>query len=712
MLDNLDQTNPSPSCFRRRKCASSNNRRCIQREFLKEKLRVKERYLHPIFFRNDNDGVGAISNGRMMIHWIVPDGLALRMYLPLIVYLAELQENYDSKRNTHVSQDNNNNNNSDNDNNDNCFCSCRWVILESVSEYMNYRSISSTKVVTSSHLSDKVEHLPPETAGPHERTKIQKLIQRHRSVTVFCDLSVREGMTKQTGCSYDEYTNNTYNNYKDETEDEWDLMRYDDMTMIDRSQNALLRGSRLLKQYYYQNNNHNPSSSASYYILTGDPNYIKRFPEEDGIQAILMKNLLEILFKGCIDHHFDYAQKLATRCEEEFHRRNDPIKTVKDHPSLVSDPGMEEYWTEGMIQEGLFNKTLVKGRLTVTKENIKEAIVLSSGTGGDSSSSYFINHIKGYFNRALHEDIVIIKTLPRNDWTSPVGRRRLIHFQSNDNDQTNINETPESDISPPIPSGRVVAIANTSRRQFVATMVDVPMNDESACLVVPMDVRIPKIRIKTNGWRRFVGQRLWVQILQWDIGSNYPSGRCLEILGPIANLETEIKCLLKENNINLDPFSAAAQACLPLEGDNWQIPPEEILQRKDLRSLCIFSVDPIGCQDIDDTFHARVLPNGDVEIGVHIADVTYFVQHDSPLDKEAQIRATTFYLVDRRFDMLPSILSGNLCSLHGDKDRLAVSTIWIFSRDFKEVKGFWYGRTVIRNYQAMTCKDKTVNTLK
>lgn len=97
-----------------------------------------------------------------------------------------------------------------------------------------------------------------------------------------------------------------------------------------------------------------------------------------------------------------------------------------------------------------------------------------------------------------------------------------------------------------------------------------------------------------------------------------------------------------------------------------------------------------------------VLPNGDVEVGVHIADVTYFVSHNSPLDREAQQRGTTFYLVDRRFDMLPSLLSSDLCSLHGDVDRLAVSVIWTMSRNLETVKSVWYGRTVIHNCQAMT----------
>jgi len=638
---------------------------------------VRERYWHPIVSSRGRTSTSDGTDGEA-IDWIIPDGLAWRMYLPLIIYLVEREERHCKQFDPSGSALRTKRRN----------LGCKWVLLESVADWMDYRNVSST-------ITADLVHLRPEMASPHERSRIQRLIQRHDdSVEVFCDLSVREGIGSDN----------------DEDEDEWDLMQYDDMCMIDRSQNALFRAGRLLQHYRANATN---STSSRFFILSGDGDFVQRFPEEDGIRTLLMEDLLEQWYNENHredttldaeekDHWMDeetlvQAKILALQCREDYNRRNDPTRDSKSLGS-VSDTGTEEHWTEERIQEGLRNKTLVKGRLTVTKENIKEGVVLSSG---GESSSLFINQTKGYFNRAFHHDVVVAQILPKEEWTSPLGRRRLIHIQS-DEDDSDLNKASSND-SPPVPSGRVVAIANQSRRQYVATLVDTPMNDESACLVVPMDVRVPKIRIKTNGWRRFLGQRLWVQVDDWEVGSNYPSGRCVEILGPIANLETEITCLLKENQIYLEPFSAAAQACLPIEGHDWKVPSHEISRRRDLRSTRrIFSVDPIGCQDIDDTFHAHLLPNGDVEVGVHIADVTHFLPHDSPLDKEARKRATTFYLIDRRFDMLPSVLSSDLCSLHGNVDRLAVSTIWIMSRDFKTVKDFWYGRTVIRNYQAMT----------
>jgi len=204
---------------------------------------------------------------------------------------------------------------------------------------------------------------------------------------------------------------------------------------------------------------------------------------------------------------------------------------------------------------------------------------------------------------------------------------------------------------------------------------------------------------------RIAKKRLLVEVDGWDVGSGFPSGHISRIIGPVGELESEIACLLIEHAIYLPPFSANALACLPeiSSGTEWQIPADEIAERRDLRkSRRIFSVDPPGCQDIDDTMSACVLPNGDVEVSVHIADVTYFVPNKTRLDLEARSRGTTFYLVDRRFDMLPSILSSDLCSLHDNVDRLAVSVIWTLSPDLEEVKSCWYGRTVIHNCAAMT----------
>ena len=124
--------------------------------------------------------------------------------------------------------------------------------------------------------------------------------------------------------------------------------------------------------------------------------------------------------------------------------------------------------------------------------------------------------------------------------------------------------------------------------------------------------------------------------------------------------------------------------------------------REDLRHLPICSVDPPGCQDIDDALHARLLGPDQVECGIHIADVTHFVKPNSELDLEAQQRCTTVYLVDRRTDMLPKLLTENLCSLRQNVDRLAFSVLFSYHLKDNTLSNVSFHKTVIRSRSSLT----------
>jgi VacB/RNase II family 3'-5' exoribonuclease len=557
------------------------------------------------------------SNVRRDIPCMVPDGLVWRKYLKLLVLLTEC-----------------------------CEDNIRLVLLESAVEHMDYRN-SSPMILQEDGTQSK------ESAAVQERSRLKKMVEGKR-ICAFCDLSLRER----------EY-------------DEWDLLRYVDMSTEERCKNALLRAGRLLES---------SSSHGVYLVFDDDFVHEMKSNSDEVVHILSVEELLALLVKqelvGTIRSH--ELLELKKRCEIDYHRRN--RRVVDDDGSASS-----AYLSEEAIEQGLRDGSLFRGRLEVTKQNAREGYVSTP------KERYFLSQEAFHFNRAIHHDSVIIRPLPESQWECPVGRLRLVHHR--DDEEGDVAEAS----GPLVPTARVVAIADTSRRIYVATLVDSPSADEKAVFVVPMDTRIPRVRIRTSGWQRFVNQRLLVEIDGWDVDSNYPSGHCVQVLGAIGDLETEITSLLYEHEIHLEPFSVAAMACLPTQGKNWIVTAEEVGRRRDLRTnRRIFSVDPPGCQDIDDTMHAEVLPNGDIEVGVHIADVTHFVAHNSALDLEAQVRGTTFYLVDRRFDMLPTLLSGDLCSLHGGMDRLAVSVIWTMSPDFKTVKSVWYGRTVIHNCQAMT----------
>lgn len=127
-------------------------------------------------------------------------------------------------------------------------------------------------------------------------------------------------------------------------------------------------------------------------------------------------------------------------------------------------------------------------------------------------------------------------------------------------------------------------------------------------------------------------------------------------------------------------------------------------KRVDLRHLAICSVDPPGCTDIDDALHCRRLENGLLEVGVHIADVSHFIRPGNAMDKEAASRATTVYLVDKRIDMVPELLSSNLCSLRGNVERFAFSCIWELDDD-ANILNVRFHKSVIESKKAMTYEE-------
>lgn len=134
------------------------------------------------------------------------------------------------------------------------------------------------------------------------------------------------------------------------------------------------------------------------------------------------------------------------------------------------------------------------------------------------------------------------------------------------------------------------------------------------------------------------------------------------------------------------------------------IPAEEIRTRRDFREITTFTIDPKDAKDFDDALSLRKLKNGNYEVGVHIADVSFYVTPDSVLDKEAYSRATSVYLVDRTIPMLPEHLSNGLCSLRPDEEKLCFSAVFELN-DKAEVVKQWFGRTVIKSNRRFTYEE-------
>jgi exosome complex exonuclease DIS3/RRP44 len=225
------------------------------------------------------------------------------------------------------------------------------------------------------------------------------------------------------------------------------------------------------------------------------------------------------------------------------------------------------------------------------------------------------------------------------------------------------------------------ASSSSSSSSAITTNNEEPeaMAQSASYLFVPVDKKVPRVGIESRDITKLDGFRFLVSVDSWPRHSMFPLGHFVEIIGPDGDKEVETKVLLHEFDVPHAAFTAEVMSCLPPAG--WAITEEVVAQRTDLRHIPVVSIDPPGCKDIDDALHCIRLPNGRLEAGVHIADVTHFVHPDSALDKEAAHRATSTYLVERRLDMLPGLLTTELCSLRSNEDHLAFSVIWEFDDD-------------------------------
>lgn len=360
--------------------------------------------------------------------------------------------------------------------------SFQWILLESAAELMDWRNSSpSIQTENGVHVS--------ESSALQERNKIRKLLTDYPEIVrPLCDLSIRE-----------------------EECDEWDLLDYPGMSVTDRCRHALLRAGRWL------------GSSSQVIVLSIDDSFDEG---EGGMRVLNMDEFLMLFGERYPDSDMYHLLALKRSCEESYQQRNSPPKETDN-----------EIMTEEQVKEGLRSGSLLRGRLEVTKANPKEAYVTVGNV------RYFVDLNGSDAPRALHHDVVIIQPLPESKWGRPVGRRRLVHYHAEE-EEGNIPEE-ERNIQGAegmvVPSASIVSVLSTSRRAFVATMVDEPVSDERAMLVVPMDIRIPKIRIQSRGWPAYINQRLLIEVDRWELTSNYPSGHCVKVLGPTGDLETEVR---------------------------------------------------------------------------------------------------------------------------------------------------------------------------
>jgi ribonuclease R len=247
--------------------------------------------------------------------------------------------------------------------------------------------------------------------------------------------------------------------------------------------------------------------------------------------------------------------------------------------------------------------------------------------------------------------------------------------------------------------GEIKKVIQRKRTEFIGHL---QMNKGFAFFVAEMDKPIPDIFIpleNINGAND--NDRVVVRLLQWESDGKRPMGEVVTVLDPENSNDAAMKEILLDAGFPLEFPEEALEVAARIPD---VIPGDEIRRRKDVRDIFTITIDPVDAKDFDDAISFRKLKNGYFEIGIHIADVSHYVEPDNALDKEAYHRSTSVYLPDRVNPMLPEHISNVLCSLRPKEDKLTFSAIFQINAK-AEVKQYWLGKTVIHSDHRFTYEE-------
>ncbi len=244
--------------------------------------------------------------------------------------------------------------------------------------------------------------------------------------------------------------------------------------------------------------------------------------------------------------------------------------------------------------------------------------------------------------------------------------------------------------------GEIVSIVERSKKIYLG-VADVKENSIFICPTsrnLPYDVYVSKRTCPDLE----NGKKVTFRIVEWEVGSRSPKGEIVEVLGDVGDNDTEMHAILAEYDLPYHFEQEIEDAAANIDGT---ITEKDYAERRDMRDVVTFTVDPADAKDFDDALSVRSIEDGVWEIGVHIADVTHYVHPKSVIEMEAQQRATSVYLVDRTVPMLPERLSNELCSLRPHEEKLCFSAVFKMNEKL-ELLDEWFGRTVIYSDRRFT----------
>jgi len=254
--------------------------------------------------------------------------------------------------------------------------------------------------------------------------------------------------------------------------------------------------------------------------------------------------------------------------------------------------------------------------------------------------------------------------------------------------------------------GTVIRVIKSAHRELIGVVKERQENGQTIKFLQPDNRRIHVRPLLPEATANDLGMKVVIEITTWSQPALDPLAKIVETIGRAGDHETEMQAIIRSGGFSKDFPESVQQAAHTLYETKEKIFADALAdpKRRDVRGVPTMTIDPADAKDFDDALSVRTLPNGNIEVGVHIADVSHYVIDGEPLDTEAQERGTSVYLVDRVIPMLPEVLSNDLCSLRPNEDRLAFSAIFEMTKDAVVTKA-WYGQTVINSDKRFSYED-------
>ncbi len=288
---------------------------------------------------------------------------------------------------------------------------------------------------------------------------------------------------------------------------------------------------------------------------------------------------------------------------------------------------------------------------------------------------------------------VVVEGLQKDILVRPSDFNRAFH-----GDKVKISMTNENNRTGRV-QGVVTEVLERKQSEFMGTL---EVSRDFAFFIPDSQKSIPDFFIPPSNLNKAKdGDRVIVKMIDWRKGDKNPKGQVITVLEGVNANDLAMKELLVQHGF---PLLFDDEVLEESERIPEKISKAEIENRKDLRDILTFTIDPADAKDFDDALSFREIKKGIYEIGVHIADVSHYVEPDTELDKSAYERATSVYLPDRVLPMLPERISNELCSLRPHEDKLTYSCIFQISAK-AEIKHYWIGRTVIHSNHRYTYED-------